>query len=173
MTEFRASTLREMQSDWLKQITTYKSSRVSYDRQRRINEIKQRERERLLAIELEKGRKKHQKWMEFWQACVNRVIVARRDRKRKTVTYLQNASKAILNLYHEEKSGKVNEQYKILSSDFERVLDVKDWTRFEKREFNLEETMESIAESHHRKIIEDLRNAVVSFPNSKEFKLSC
>ena len=85
----------------------------------------------------------------------------RRRMKRKIFHFWKDASKKLLKLNYETKEQSVEDRFKVLCTEFQRLMIPDDWKTIRKKDYDLDQMMKKIDHRHRQKVMDQLRNAIV------------
>ena len=128
---FKTSSLRDLRTDWAKQVKSYTRSTTLVARQERLQELRVKEEERLKNREEIIKRNKHLKNVRLWQKAISKVILTKKQQQLRIHMYWMNASKEIMRRNFRKKAGTIGDQYKVIffllsffhSSKFAHILE--------------------------------------------------
>ena len=157
---FKTSSLKELRSDWAKNVKSFKKSTNLGSRQHRLQELREKEEERLRNREELIKRNKKLKNVRLWQKAIGKIMNIQKQKKLKIHMYWVNASKELMRRHFSKKAGKIGDQYKVLCSELERVMDT-EWQKVQKKDFNLGNVMQGINDQHRAKLQAEIQAQMV------------
>ena len=114
------------------------------------------------AVEAVRLRRKRA-WIRYiWQRAIQKVITDRRKMKKRIFYFWKDASKKLLKLNYETKEQSVEDRFKKLCGEFQRLMIPDDWKMIRKKGYDLDQMMKKIDNRHRQKVMDQLRNVIVS-----------
>ena len=98
----------------------------------------------------------------IWQRAIRKVIMERRRTRKRIYLFWKNASEKLLRLNYERKEQSVEDRFKFLSHEFERLMISEDWRTIQKKEYDLDQMMKRIDHRYKQKVMDQLRKQMVS-----------
>ena len=163
--KFQLSSVNSLKERWANSLKSWKSSSTINGQQERLDELRQKEEERVRVRQEIFDRQRRQRWRALWKKAIFEVVRRQEEKKMKTQEYWKSAVKNLQSKNFSKKSRKVLNKYEVLCDEMNRVMD-NEWQKVHRRESTIETVLDEISEQFETQYKNELRAQAVRIPLS-------